>query len=115
MLILLTTLACSTRNTRQESCVSASECHELFGLGYTCVQEGDSAGFCDLVTPIDRCSYTNPAGVFDWDNKDQILIGAIFETTYDLPIIKAVDLATKSSQFFQIAGAACDNGSVSFT
>ena len=94
MLFMAMMMSCSTRNTRQESCVSASECQELFGLGYTCVLDGEDEGFCDQVEPISRCTYTTPKGVFDWENEERLLIGAIFESTYDLPIIKAVDLAT---------------------
>lgn len=84
--------ACSLGNIDRVSCASSYDCNDHFGTGYVCSQEGKREGFCVTAKSTDRCFHTTPSDAYK-DLSEYHLIGTLYHPSYDLPTIKAIDLA----------------------
>ena len=95
ILMLLLLLSCSFGNYKQVACEQSSECLQAFGMGSTC----GSSGFCEEVSPHERCTETIPSNLFEtWDDhRDDLIVGMLFDFATDWPNIAAVKMAIENA------------------
>jgi ABC-type branched-subunit amino acid transport system substrate-binding protein len=84
--------SCVLLNTVEtQSCDTPSDCSDVFGIGYTCQEEG----FCATVTSIPRCTNTQPTNF--WDDPtvyaDAFVIGQLFDFDSDDAKLAASQMA----------------------
>ena len=96
MLVLTFVYACSFGNIDRISCDESKDCNTQFGTGYLCEREGKNAGYCVVATETERCFHTTPSDAYD-NLSDYILIGSLYNPSYDMPTIKAMDLAVEQA------------------
>ena len=103
MLILISIYACSLGNIDRISCDESKDCNTQFGTGYLCEREGKNAGYCVVATETERCFHTTPSNAYD-NLSDYILIGSLYDSSYDMSTIKAMDLAVEQANEIESIG-----------
>ena len=96
MLVLIFVYACSFGNIDRIPCDESKDCNTHFGTGYLCESAGQNTGYCVVVTETERCFHTTPSDAYD-NLSDYILIGSLYNPSYDMPTIKAMDLAVEQA------------------
>jgi hypothetical protein len=96
MLLILGFYSCSFGNIDRISCEESKDCNTHFGTGYICDREGKNTGYCVEATETDRCFHTTPSEAYN-NLSDYILIGSLYNPSYDLPTIKAMDLVIEQA------------------
>jgi hypothetical protein len=90
-------ISCSSNNTNRSACSSSAECNTLFGQGYVCADAGDNEGYCTLSEGNARCWRSTPSGLYDWEEEESHLVGSLYNASYDIPTLKAVDLVIEQA------------------
>ena len=88
--------SCSLGNIDRVACSSSAHCNSEFGTGYICSDSGLTEGYCVTAQPTDRCFHTTPTDAYD-DLSNYVLLGTLYDPSYDLPTIKAMDLAIEQA------------------
>ena len=103
MYFILQLFSCSIGNVDRISCSSSSDCNKGFCTGYICSENGEDTGYCVIASSTERCFHTTPSDAYD-DLSSYVLLGSLYDSSYDLPTIKAMDLAVSQANSIDSLG-----------